>query len=392
MTSEGTRAQASARSESDLDHANAYAQAGRFALHLPFRMPYTAQIRDGIRRQNRKDTDVYLWSDRFLTNWTNNYAILRLLTGLLFLMFLLAADWIYDGPRAGSFAFRSSGLSATEYRFLGIAAVGLAFLFIRFAARRIFACYFFLPSVRRFGRGVAGVMATSIAGVRDACDRMQHSMASYSDKPWPERAGDWCKIALWHAKRGEDLERYTAAVLWKLRVSLTRYEAVSRLAKGLLVMVCLIGFLEASGTPPQRAWIDITPAPFCGMAILWIGLWLAFFRHPDEGRPANSPERNVGFVILLCSYLGLFELWSLAGARHSEGPFSPSLGPLVAGPLVITLFWFGWVTGDEQNNAKFMDAFSAEVANKLQEPNAKGYFECFALHISQLVRMIERGG
>lgn len=385
-------AQASVRSESDLEHANAYAQAGRFARYLPFRMPYTTQVRSDIRRQNKKDADVYAWSDRFLASWTTNYVILRLFTGLLFLLFLLAANWIYVGPHTGSFTFRSSGLSSVEYRFLGITAIGLAFLFIRFAVRRIFAGYFFLPAMHCFGRGIAGAMATSAAGVRDACDRMQHSMESYSDKPWPERAGDWCKIALWHAKRGEDLERYTAAVLWKLRLSLTRCEALSRLVKGLLVTACLVSFLHISGTPPQRAWIDLTPAPFAAMALLWLGLWLALFRHPDEDRPANSPERNVGFVILLCSYLGLFELWSIEGARHSNGPFAPSLGPLVAGPLLIALFWFGWVTGDERGNTRFMDVFTAEIASKLEEPNARSYFDCFALHISQLVRMIQRGG
>ncbi|MGF1545103.1 MAG: hypothetical protein ACFB00_11475 [Parvularculaceae bacterium] len=59
---------------------------------------------------------------------------------------------------------------------------------------------------------------------------------------WPERSADWIKIAQWHAKRFEYVDRYVTATAWRIEDRISMVEAVS-----LGVKLGLVGYVAIAG-------------------------------------------------------------------------------------------------------------------------------------------------
>jgi hypothetical protein len=100
-----------------------------------------------------------------------------------------------------------------------------------------FANYFF--------KALSGIHDRAINAVRASTEDLMMTPS------WPERSAGWIKIALWHSKRYENLDRYVTAASWKVESRYRQIEQHFVFAKYavalMLTAVCFVSLQAISG-------------------------------------------------------------------------------------------------------------------------------------------------
>lgn len=94
---------------------------------------------------------------------------------------------------------------------------------------------------------------------------------------WPERSAGWIKIALWHSKRYENLDRYVTATAWKIESRYLQIERGFRTLKLLVLALVLAATGEAVLNMLGRSNIDPVAAANTIAATLLYAFIVVFF-------------------------------------------------------------------------------------------------------------------
>ena len=305
--------------QDELDDALAHFDTGRVGAPESYRTPFTRQLKDDTAARFDVDKHYFDRADRVQREVIASYFGLRLFTLFLFLVLLIiqvsvfaamfvSGDLIEPGEWQSNLhtvkiskniigALSSNDSSQLVSGAAIVVVLGAIFFGVRLIVRGV---SFYV--LKRRSQELSFLIFTRLddinTRVTEVCAKVRDRIGKGGD--WPARARNWTIIALWHAKRGEYLDRYITTVIWKVRTSIQETEnfffwiikiAASVAAVGLAgsvtqsasVLIIFGIFVFAQSFLPWHYW-GMQPADF----------WEKQFRHSasdDDGAKENYAHK-----------------------------------------------------------------------------------------------------
>lgn len=242
----------------------------RLGVYGEFFAPFTHQFQVSIKATYPLEAKAFAEIDKVQRKAIFDALQMRAATFCIFLLVSLTPFLPYWGLRQRWIALAVS-LGVTVFLTLVRAFIRREYLRTIGGDATKFANYFFKEASRIHDRAINAVHAST-----------EDLMMTPS---WPDRSAGWIKIALWHSKRYENLDRYVTASAWKIE---SRYRQIEqtfvwlKIAVAGLVTAALT--IAVSQTPGDV--IDTPVAPSVAVALFYF--LIAYFFWGLRGQISNA--------------------------------------------------------------------------------------------------------
>lgn len=275
----------------DLDAANALLRDGAQVGNVgPYCAPFSRQLKSEIRRLFPRVVTPFDDADRTLRRVRGEFLWLKALTLLTFLTFLGVTYGLaiaYVAPEQFSWFPGLADLAPIWRLVFALVLMVLAATALfgaRTGLREVFFRALINPSMRDFTHRFASTYMDALVA---AMTRAQESRDSAGPGPWARRAYERMKVALYHAKRAEYIDRYGTTTLWNIRDLFKRIEYASWILK-IATGFATTAFILLMSDPAATALAGRPPGSMAGRLVLVtllaiLGLWLwGFVRRKDD--------------------------------------------------------------------------------------------------------------
>jgi hypothetical protein len=235
-----------------------------------YRRPFSSQLKDEIRSGFPVDKAYYDKIDRTERSVVRTYALLRVATFILFVCMIA----LQVAMAAGS-AFGQSGLSA--FVLASIAAV--IFAGLRILIRNAIINNVMEREAERLSHHIFSKIDHIAEDVTTACSKLRDRTGKGGS--WPARANAWMIIALWDAKRGEYLDRYSTAAIWCVRTHTKNIEYAALGAKLAVTALAIFALFIDTPLGDNRSMDAMTRLSLSLLfAVQTVFLWHRFGQKP----------------------------------------------------------------------------------------------------------------
>ncbi len=203
-----------------LKEAQEHFDSIHYGISDTHQLPFSRQLKKSTADLFPRDAALYAEASQTQDAVTHFYALMRLVTFLLFAAVLTLQVMIFSLPLESAFfsGFYSSALSELAQNWLvasvAILVVGAVGAIFRYTVRSAFF-YFMEVRAERFSFKMFKRIDDIVTEVTVACSRTRDRVGKGGE--WSKRAKCWVIIALWNAKRAEYLDRYATTVIWCVR-------------------------------------------------------------------------------------------------------------------------------------------------------------------------------
>jgi hypothetical protein len=367
-----------------LKNIDAYIEGSIFGRVHEFKKPFTRQYKHELFDRFPNDRDIYAKADKLQTSSSAYYAMMRIITGVLFMVLLIVA-WACHFYLFDFIAARGSDPAVAHLAVLAIvAACGLLLLASRRVARWVLLNLIIGNKVRELAYSVSSKFDKLVTDTNGACGQIDLRADFGTNLSWPERAKGWTKIALWRAIRCGGLDRYTTAVFWKAQVTDTITERISRTAKCALLAIALPCMFAYQTIDVEHSGIGAWPVLLAAEAAMLVCWYFKLFHkrhHKDRAWKRDS-------IYLFLPYLIFATCWSVqCRDALAEWP------AVLLGALLTGAFWFGWIVDDERDNHELVSIFTDELkTDEVMSLNTAYYFEAISKRVENLILEIMHAG
>ncbi|WP_375202196.1 hypothetical protein [Hyphococcus sp.] len=295
-----------------LTEVDSHFNRARFGQYSGYKPPFTRQYKAEIKRLFPKDGPVF---DHLNVNEaaTIRRAIaMRSITLVTFFYFAFGFINVISQYRGGKFEMTFGAIASSPVLYFrnieagsvqGAVVALLMYFAIAFAVRTL-TRYILVDKIGQGATRAANVTFRYLSAINNSLDKAidNSSVDEMYRSQWPQRSSDWIKIAQWHAKRYEYIDRYVTAVAWRIEDRFSWIEVLALGVKyGVLVFLALSVFnltgadwLPDAGAPPGGGDAALT-AIFAGLVFVCWGLalpllWLWSSLLPDfiSGAASNN--------------------------------------------------------------------------------------------------------
>ncbi len=243
--------------------ADALIEHSKLGGYGAFVAPFTAQFKQSLRETFPGDKQTFDESDRNENKAIYDALRMRLFTFGLFALWSLFTVGLFQKW------FSLGNADASGWQLLGLYVVVSAVVWmLRFSVRYVFLSAIGGDATRfanYFFKQLTNIHDRSINAVRASNDDMMLSSA------WPDRSAGWIKIALWHGKRYENLDRYVTATAWRVESRYRIIEGTFRWLKTLIVIGVLLVTLLIDPTHGPMA--DMPPEAIIVYVVVTLMGW-----------------------------------------------------------------------------------------------------------------------
>ncbi len=289
------------RAAEDASAADAQIAIADFGFVSKYVFPFTKQVRVDVRAMFPIDKETYDKADSMEKKVAWLYGVLRLLTLILYFLFLAiftatASEYLTGTKRLDwlpDFIFAIDVANPTLKAIITIVLAGAVLAGVRFFLR-----WQFLREIERLSENFAHEVSQLYSDVTTRAFEMANSVRDRITDgcTWVESAELFAKASLWNAKRAEFLDRYSSNIAWKNRWMFLRIEFAAFLIKTVatlaLVAVILFGFQFDPAGVSSDIGKKIAPVVFL-LLNLHFGWGYAFRKQGDFWTRAFSKETKL---------------------------------------------------------------------------------------------------
>ena len=363
----------------ELRAVDKYIASDHFAHVTEFKPPFSEQVKVDVRNRIRIPEDIAIFdkTDDLQRQSARHYVWLRAITALLFVVFVSAGIVIRREFMAPLTELLSRPLLAQLVTFGAVLLCGFIFWLFRQGARWYVLDYRIGATVRDLAVIVLARFNKLVSDTKSACGHIDERADFGADLGWAQRAQGWARIALWYAIRTRALDTYTTTVFWKMRVFDTDIERLSRLLKGILLLVALSVLFDLQGDGMHASPTDWIL--FGVSLIIWVVAWYFLFIHWGK-RISHGWYTDV--IVLLLAY----GAWTTAWLQWCG---KVDIATVSIGALFVGFFWFGWIVSGERDDNDWADIFASKLGHdEVARMNTAFYFESISKRIENLIEQI----
>ena len=226
----------------EVDEHFAKARFGSYSGYYP---PFTNQYKREIRKLFPKDEPIFHVIDVNEGGTILRAILLRALTLFAFVCFCLGYFYVLSSFRGAEWTETFGAVPVGQSLKGGWASTVVTLFMIAIATwvLRLFIRYVMVDKIAQGATRTANGVFRYLSRINNSLDQaIDHSAQDRMFKSdWPQRSADWIKIAQWHARRYEYIDRYVTAVAWRIEDRFSVVEAVALGVKyGLVLLAAFV--------------------------------------------------------------------------------------------------------------------------------------------------------